>query len=65
MTTKEIIKEKVEAMPEKQAIIIAQFLLWLEGEKLTKAELKKVERGKAEIDRGEYIEWRDVAKSKV
>ncbi len=65
MTTKEIIKEKVEAMPEKQAKIIAQFLLWLEGEKLTKAELKKVEQGKTEIARGEYFEWRDVAKAKV
>lgn len=65
MTTKEMIKEKVEAMLEKQAKIIAQFLLWLEGEKLTRTELKRVELGKAEIDRGEYIEWRDVAKSKV
>ena len=59
MTAKDLIKERVNEMPEKQAQIVARFMFWLEGETLSKTELKKVERGKAEIDRGEWVDWRE------
>lgn len=65
MTTKDLIKERVNKMPEKQAQIVVRFLFWLEGEELSKTELKKVEQGKAEIDRGEWIDWRKIAGSSI
>jgi len=60
MTAKNFIKKRIEKLPEKKARLVAEFLLWLEGEKLTRAELKKVKLGKAEIDRGEYLDWRRI-----
>lgn len=65
MTTKEFISQKVTRLPENKARIVAQFLLWLEGEKLTKKELAQVEIGKAEIDHGEYVEWRQPERAKI
>lgn len=65
MTTKNFIKKRIEKLPEKKARIVAEFVLWLEGEKLSKAELKKVKLGKAEIDRGEYFDWRKIGQGEI
>jgi len=65
MTTKNLVQEKIKKLPEKDIRIVAQFLYWLEGERLTKSELEAVKRGKAEIDCGEFVEWRNVGKLKV
>ena len=65
MTAKNFIKKRIEKLPEKKARLVAEFLLWLEGEKLTRAELKKVKLGKAEIDRGEYFDWRKIGRAKI
>lgn len=65
MNTKLLAKELVDRLPKEKLKIAADFLQWLQGERLRPKERNLVHQGIKEIARGNYVRWRNVKRTKV
>ncbi len=59
MTTKEELIRIVDALTEREAAEVLEYVRWLheEAETLTAEEIAHVQAGEAEIERGERVAW--------
>ena len=62
MTTKDEIRQIVDALSEDEAAELLAYARWLRdpGETLTDEEVNRVERGEEQIRRGETVTWDDL-----
>lgn len=57
-------KKLIEKIPSNRLLIARVFLQWLaEDESLNEKEVKQVIEGEKEIKAGNFIKWREVARS--